>query len=148
MFIFGVGFALSFQDDGQCESLRAWNGNSRTPRFFLYALTINYNPHSWGFLCNKNLSFMSNKNKNEELQSRREFFKKAAKAALPVVGAVVLSSVPFLKAEATTGCTNSCLSSCQGCKGTCTSNCKIYCSGCGTSCFKGCASGCSWGSGR
>ena len=34
LFIFGVGFALSFQDDGQCESLRAWNGNSRTPRFF------------------------------------------------------------------------------------------------------------------
>ena len=34
IFIFGVGFALSFQDDGQCESLRAWNGNSRTPRFF------------------------------------------------------------------------------------------------------------------
>ena len=98
--------------------------------------------------ANKNLSFMSNKKQNEELQSRREFFKKAAKAALPVVGAVVLSSIPFLKAEATTGCTNSCLSSCQGCKGTCTSNCKIYCSGCGTSCFKGCAAGCSWGSGR
>ena len=34
IFIFGVGFALSFQDDGQCESLNTWNGNSRTPRFF------------------------------------------------------------------------------------------------------------------
>lgn len=29
---------------------------------------------------------MSNKKSSEELQSRREFFKKAAKAALPVVG--------------------------------------------------------------
>jgi hypothetical protein len=38
-----VGFALSFQDDGQCESLRAWNGNSRTPRFFLYAYVIDNN---------------------------------------------------------------------------------------------------------
>ena len=38
---------------------------------------------------------MEKKNSNEELQSRREFFKKAAKAALPVVGAVVLSSLPI-----------------------------------------------------
>lgn len=30
--------------------------------------------------------------KNEELQSRREFFKKAAKGALPILGAVVLAS--------------------------------------------------------
>ena len=92
---------------------------------------------------------MSNKNKNEELQSRREFFKKAAKAALPVVGAVVLSSLPNVM-QAATGCTKSCLGSCSGtCTGTCTSHCKEGCSGgCGTSCFKGCAAGCSWGSGR
>ena len=34
--------------------------------------------------------------KNEELQSRREFFKKAAKGALPILGAVVLASAPGL----------------------------------------------------
>ena len=82
---------------------------------------------------------MSNKKQNEELQSRREFFKKAAKAALPVVGAVVLSSIPFAKTEAATGCRNSCYGSCVGCQGTCMTNCAVKCSGCGTSCFKGCS---------
>ena len=77
---------------------------------------------------------MSNKNSSEELQSRREFFKKAAKAALPVVGAVVLSSLPLLKSEAATGCygggcmygcDGSCNDSCYGsCKGTCNASCK------------------------
>ncbi|MBQ3655676.1 MAG: hypothetical protein II956_02365 [Bacteroidales bacterium] len=33
------------------------------------------------------------KNQNDELQSRREFFKQAAKTALPILGAVVLSLV-------------------------------------------------------
>ena len=46
---------------------------------------------------------MSNSKKNEELQSRREFFKQAAKAALPVVGAAIMASVPFVKSEAATG---------------------------------------------
>lgn len=82
---------------------------------------------------------MSNKKSSEELQSRREFFKKAAKAALPVVGAVVLSSLPILKSEAATGCYNSgCLGGCEGgcndscygsCKGTCNASCQF---GCGT----------------
>ena len=31
---------------------------------------------------------------NEELQSRREFFKKAAKGALPIIAAVALASAP------------------------------------------------------
>ncbi len=30
--------------------------------------------------------------KNEKLQSRREFFKKAAKGALPILGAIVLAN--------------------------------------------------------
>ena len=86
---------------------------------------------------------MSNKNSNEELQSRREFFKKAAKAALPVVGAVVLSSLPIVKSEAATGCWDggcsyecdgSCNDSCYGsCKGTCNASCKW---GCGYGCSK------------
>ena len=75
---------------------------------------------------------MSNKNSSEELQSRREFFKKAAKAALPVVGAVVLSSLPILKSEAATGCWNadcegSCNSGCQGCQDSCYGSCKGTC---------------------
>ena len=30
-----MGFALSFLNIGQCESLNAWNDNSRVPRFFV-----------------------------------------------------------------------------------------------------------------
>lgn len=90
----------------------------------------------------KNLSFMSNKKENEELQSRREFFKKAAKAALPVVGAVVLAGLPTTEATAQWGC-NGCDGSCQGgclgcsggcggdCSQACSNNCFTYCKGLG-----------------
>lgn len=39
---------------------------------------------------------MEKKNCNEELQSRREFFKKAAKGVLPILGAVVLAGAPAI----------------------------------------------------
>jgi hypothetical protein len=82
--------------------------------------------------------------KNEELQSRREFFKKAAKGALPILGAVLLAGAPAIvnaAAEPRTGCygcgdgchtgckgcLNSCSRSCTGCS-SCTS-CKGYCTG-------------------
>lgn len=68
------------------------------------------------------------KNKNEELQSRREFFKSAAKAALPVLGAVVLSSLPINETLAATGCTFGCTNGCSG--------------GCGSGCGFGCQGGC------
>ena len=91
---------------------------------------------------------MEEKNKREEIQSRREFFKKAAKAALPVVGVAILSSVSFVNAEASTGC-KGCYKTCTSCTGTCVSNCDLRCSGsCYTSCAIGCIGGCSWGSGR
>lgn len=72
---------------------------------------------------------MHNKKKNEELQSRREFFKRAAKSALPIVAAVALSSVPAI-ADAVNS--NAC--TCASCVG-----------GCGTACYHGCAVGCSGG---
>ena len=37
---------------------------------------------------------MKKNEKNEELQSRREFFKKAAKGALPILGAIALAGAP------------------------------------------------------
>ena len=93
---------------------------------FLYTNELMRNPKT-----HKTYKFMEN-NKNEELQSRREFFKKAAKAALPVVGAVVLASLPTAKAEAQYGwgCTSACKGSCSG---KCTS-----CTGCYGSCQGGC----------
>lgn len=77
---------------------------------------------------------------NEELQSRREFFKKAAKAALPVVAAAVFASVPSISraGESELGCPAACRDSCAfKCEG-CLNNCARSC----TSCSDGCASGC------
>ena len=104
-------------------------------------------------------------NKNEELQSRREFFKSAAKAALPVLGAMIVASTPVLSASAaycsgckndcTNGCRNGCHRSCgsscgQGCRGTSHAygprgceTCKTYCSSCTGQCSGTCAGNCS-----
>lgn len=80
---------------------------------------------------------MENK-KKDELQNRREFFKKAAKGALPILGAIVLTSAPILSQAASKPVTD-----CQGCTGLCTG-----CTGC-TSCSgwcegqcRGCEGGC------
>ena len=86
-------------------------------------------------------------NKNEELQSRREFFKSAAKAALPVLGVAVLSQLPISASAAVAGCNacsgtcksscdkacvHTCINTCSGdcrreCKGTCKGNCSRWC---------------------
>ena len=82
---------------------------------------------------------MKQKKTNEELQSRREFFKKAAKAALPVVGAVVLASMPSdIFAMNRTGC-NGCSGACSSCTGSCTGSCTVTCVGaCSSSCSGSC----------
>ena len=79
-------------------------------------------------------------NKNEELQSRRDFFKAAAKAALPVIGAVVLSQLPMTTQASPMGCASySCSHVCQDtcrnyCNGNCDNTCKNY--GCRGYCNK------------
>ncbi len=113
------------------------------------------------------------KDKNEELQSRREFFKSAAKAALPVIGAAVLANMPeVLNAQNPRGgyyssepnvaltqwgcsdnscsggckgsCQNSCYGTCSGsCKDSCTGNCQGGCTNQCTGCGGGCANTCS-----
>lgn len=95
---------------------------------------------------------MSNKKSNEELQNRREFFKKAAKAALPVIGAVVLANVPIAKSKAATGCDGYCYTGCAsscdngcfiGCRGGCDDYCNSTCvGGCYVTCDYGCKSTC------
>lgn len=71
---------------------------------------------------------MSDKNSSEELQSRREFFKKAAKAALPVVGAVVLANLPISKLSAAIDRLDSCSSFCViSSKGDCSNFCEQIC---------------------
>ena len=71
-------------------------------------------------------------NKNEELQSRREFFKSAAKVALPVLGTMLLLSSP-IGTHAMTSC-NGCIAQCMDgctttCKGFCEGSCKASCRG-------------------
>lgn len=81
---------------------------------------------------------MKKNEKNEELQSRREFFKKAAKGALPILAAVALAGAPAIVNAATKDpmgcsrygcgiCTNSCTGECKGgCRYTCSGGCKNY----------------------
>ncbi len=59
---------------------------------------------------------MEKNEKNEELQNRREFFKKAAKSALPILGAIVLAGAPqILKAteKSPMGCNYGCAGACS-----------------------------------
>ena len=65
--------------------------------------------------------------------SRREFFKGAAKKALPIVGAVVLASMPNIaNAEVRVPCL------CEGsCRAVCASSCTTVCTGCKEACKNG-----------
>ena len=83
-----------------------------------------------------------NKKKNEELQSRRQFFKKAGKAALPILGAIAIANVPLM-AKATGNssacgygdCSYSCSGGCEGCSGSCRGDCSQVCS---NNCYTAC----------
>ena len=94
---------------------------------------------------------MEKKNQNEEFQSRREFFKKAAKGALPILGAIVLAGSPLLtKASVSpSGCSKygcgTCTGSCRNtCSGGCSTTCRGTCDGsCKDTCLSTCKGGCS-----
>lgn len=75
--------------------------------------------------------------RQEELQSRRDFFKKAAKGVLPILGAVVLANTPLLSSAA-----EKTPMECDGCSGSCKGNCSYGCQG---SCRGGCAGQCGGG---
>ncbi len=83
---------------------------------------------------------MSNKGKNEELQSRRQFFKKAAKGALPILGLAIMANVPMIS-NAAEGEYCTCSGDCSGsCRGGCSTTCY---NGCYTRCKGGCKGACS-----
>lgn len=82
------------------------------------------------------------KNQKEEIQSRREFFKNAAKGVLPILGAMLLAGSPAIVKAASKvpmgcsddGCSYTCSTSCQSecrgyCKYGCSNTCKGTCSG-------------------
>ena len=102
-----------------------------------HAFSFNQQPESGESTGHNGL--IMKQNKNEELQSRRQFFKKAAKATLPILGAIVLANVPLVSKAAQTsrGCENcykGCVGGCTGCT-SCTS-----CTGCSGSCYLSCSS--------
>ncbi len=104
----------------------------------------------------------------EDIISRRQFFKRAAGAALPFLAMTMLPSAltsceiddpdnPYIggvpegtgKSGGCTSCTGKCSKACANncvgtCRVTCTTGCKVYCQGsCGNSnCRSECRSGC------
>ncbi len=79
----------------------------------------------------------------KDLQSRRDFFKRAGQAVLPVVGVIAMSQIPMVsrahEANAEMGCSG-CSGSCTGdCRGSCSTNCDSSCDG---DCYNGCRSTC------
>lgn len=84
--------------------------------------------------------------RNDEIQSRREFFKKAAKGILPIVGSIILMSTPSIANAvevAHADCRYNCSGGCNSCKGTCEWKCQDDCSGsCKGTCKRTCKTGC------
>ena len=110
--------------------------------------------HAFSFQANQSKSgepighyrTLMKQNKRKELQSRREFFKKAAKGALPILGAIALANVPLTAnaSQVATSCNSYCSGTCKGscggaCKGTCTGGCS---GGCGSTCSGKCLGKC------
>ena len=77
---------------------------------------------------------MKDQKKNEELQSRRDFFRNAAKAALPILGAVFLANNSMLAKAMEKSAEY-----CSHCNSNCTNGCRTACHrGCGNNCYVGC----------
>lgn len=89
--------------------------------------------------------------RNNETQNRREFFKEAAKKALPILGVFFMSKPLIAHAEeiletgCKTGCSGGCRTLCEegcshscngGCKDTCEGRCKDTCKGSATNYWK------------
>ena len=84
---------------------------------------------------------------NNNLKSRREFFKEAARKALPIIGAVALMSNPVIAKAVENenlGCNGYCAQHCSsGCASTCTGRCVGTCEhSCQGTCTDACARGC------
>lgn len=80
---------------------------------------------------------------NDEIQSRREFFKNAAKATLPVIGFIALSVLPIqIKAKSTTDCEKACAGNCGYACTSCWTGCTGTCKGCSGKCEGGCVKNC------
>lgn len=81
-----------------------------------------------------------NKQKNEEILSRREFFNKTAKGALPILGISLFGSALLTSCEPDDGGLRGCSCS-DTCSGSCETDCSGTCDGCTGTCYhSGCHS--------
>lgn len=151
--LIGVGFALLVQPYRAMRRPQAVGRVTSTdlPRFFCIvtsAKSFLFHAETGRFIGSLILCLiMKDKKQNEELQSRREFFKKAAKGALPILGAIVLAGAPAIvkaTAKAPMGCNYGCAGGCDySCYGSCHSDCLRTCYGtCKTTCQYSCTSTC------
>lgn len=96
---------------------------------------------------------MEKQNKQEKAQSRRAFFKNAAKKGLPIMAAIALANTPIVSqafgSEREMGCED-CWGKCDGsCYSTCKGTCDISClKGCKDSCYGTCNTTCTAGCGK
>lgn len=82
---------------------------------------------------------------NEELQNRREFFKKAAKSIFPILGALAVIGMPIKVSSATPQtcpCSGTCTACVGGCMDACARSCKACSNGCASGCHISCYTGC------
>lgn len=78
----------------------------------------------------------------KEIKTRREFFKQAAKEALPFIAGIVLLQIPMVsKASTSTGC-EGCFGYCTGCQFSCEGRCNGKCKGCEGDCKGSCYGTC------
>lgn len=82
---------------------------------------------------------MKKNGKNEELQSRREFFKKAATRSLPILAFAVLGTSLLTSCDKDDDDYNNKPSGCNGCSGSCDGSCA---GSCDESCSAACAFNC------
>ena len=126
---------MSASEWDELSQLRGHNSPGDDAIFPFHFQRIHIKPK--GVLFNLIFIIMKKNGTNEELQSRREFFKKAAKGALPILGAIVLANAPAIAnaaEEAPMGCKYGCTAVCStsACQGTCSGGCRFTCThGCG-----------------
>ena len=81
-----------------------------------------------------------------KIQTRREFFKKAARGALPILGAIALINAPIVvhaEEKVSMSCKYDCRFGCEGCTGSCYEECQGQCKdGCFRTCLGRCDNDC------
>ena len=136
-------YSRLFQQEQAMREPRTWDKRSTVSHVFFCIV-----PNPGRLVGEKNSFVMKEQNEKEGLQSRREFFRNAAKAALPVLGAIVLAGAPSIikaaESNSQCDCSGACSGTCIGsCKGTCDGACSFTCKGsCEGTCDGACSFGC------